>query len=263
MNSKAIRILCEKWASSGVDKGDTLLLHSNIKRTLIEARRAGYKITPHDILDSLLLSLGKDGTLVLPLFNFDFTQGVNFDIRTTPSHMGALTEIGRTFNESVRTGHPIYSFSVIGKNAKFFEGVDNVSGYAEDSPFGILKSLNGKIASLDLEDQSSMTYYHHIEEIKQVNYRYFKTFSGNYTDAQGLQSLKKYKLFVRDIEKRVITNVNPAGELLWKNGLYAGSRPKVESGMRIINAQKMFNFVSEIIDKNEALDVLYSIEAQL
>ena len=81
----------------------------------------------------------------MPLFNFDFTKGVPFDIRTSESQMGALTEIGRKFNGAVRTGHPIYSFAVIGYKASEFKGIDNVGGYAEDSPFGVLKKLNGKI----------------------------------------------------------------------------------------------------------------------
>lgn len=255
-----MRYLQEKWISSGINRGDTVLIHSNIRRTLMNCRRAEIPASPEIILDSFLDVLGSQGTLLLPLFNFDFSNGADFDIRNTPSQMGALTEAGRLHSEAVRTGHPVYSFAVIGHHANSFDGIDNESGYAEDSPFGILKRLNGKIASLDLEDQSSMTFYHHIEEIKNVDYRYFKTFTGNYTDYQGLSSPKSYKIYVRNIERGVRTNVNPTGELLWSSGLYKGFRPNNESGLRVIEAKAMFTFVEDIIDKGNALGNLYSIE---
>jgi aminoglycoside 3-N-acetyltransferase len=252
--------LKDKWLRSGVEPGDTLLVHSNIKRMLIESRRAGLGIGPIEILTSFLDAIGDKGTLLLPLFNFDFANGADFDIRSSPSQMGALTEMGRLHKDMVRTGHPIYSFAVIGYKSKEFEGVNNESGYAEDSPFGILKRLGGKIASLDLEDQNSMTYYHHVEEVKGVDYRYFKTFTGKYTDFNGDMQDRSYKLFVRDIEHGVETNVNPAGELMWQAGLYKGYRPKIDTGLRVIKAKDMFSFVEKIIDDGNAFGNLYSVE---
>jgi aminoglycoside 3-N-acetyltransferase len=252
--------LKNRWLGAGIETGDTVLVHSNIKRTLVDFRRAGYPISPEDILQSFLAAIGPKGTLILPLFNFDFTQGIAFDIRSTPSHMGALTEAGRLRAEAVRTGHPIYSFAVIGDKARLFENVDNESGYSEQSPFGILRELDGKIAVLDLEDQNSMTFYHHVEEVKKVDYRYFKSFTADYTDRAGTTSERSYKLYVRDLERGVLTDVNPAGELLWSHGLYKGDRPRVGSGLRVIESRRMFEFVEDIIDQGKALGALYSLE---
>ena len=58
------------------------------------------------------------------------------------------------------------------------------------SPFGILKNIGGKIAILDLDDQSSMTFYH-IEELNKVDWRYFKKFKGVYVD----KKIKKIGVF--------------------------------------------------------------------
>ena len=77
---------------------------------------------------------------MFPLFNFDFTSGVQFDIRTSKSHMGALTEEARNHPNAVRTGHPIYSFCAIGKHASKFESLDNV-WVRSDSSFLCLESL--------------------------------------------------------------------------------------------------------------------------
>jgi aminoglycoside 3-N-acetyltransferase len=255
----SIEALAEQWRSSGVERGETLLLHSNITRMLRTCRRNGWRATATDILDSFLAALGADGTLLVPLFNFDFTKGVPFDIRHTPSQMGALTEAARLRSDAVRTGHPVYSFAALGAEAQRFAKVDNASAYGTDSPFAILRELDGKVAALDLEDFDSMTIYHHVEELKQVPYRYFKDFSGEYTDAEGRTSVRGYRIFVRDIEHGVVTNVNPAGELLWAAGLYRGFRPGVETGLRTIKANEMFDFVAGIIDQGRALDTLYSV----
>jgi aminoglycoside 3-N-acetyltransferase len=157
---------------------------------------------------------------------------------------------------AIRSGHPIYSFAAIGAHAEAFD-VDNFSGYGEDSPFGILRRLDGKIAVLDLEDQNSMTFYHHIEEMHEVPYRFHKTFTGNYTDREGKTSERTYGLFVRRLEQGVLTHVNPMGEILWQKGLYHGERPKQGIGLRTISARAMYEEVSKVIREGRALGLLY------
>ena len=253
--------MAQSWQLAGLAHGDTVLLHSNIKRTLQRCRDAGMDASPRHILDSFLCALGPHGTLLLPLFNFDFTTGVPFDIRHSPSHMGALTEMGRQHPDGVRTGHPIYSFVAIGRHADRFKNVNNSSAYGADSPFGMLRVLDAKIAVLDLEDQHSMTFYHHVEEVKQVPYRYHKAFSGDYTDAHGKTTHQTYSIYVRDLAQGVLTHVNPAGECLWRAGLYKGDRPLVDAGLRVIRASDMFDCVAGIIDRGEALGTLYTVGA--
>jgi aminoglycoside 3-N-acetyltransferase len=257
--SRMIDALADAWNKAGIEAGDTVLVHSNIKRTLMRLRRKGFHVNAQHILDSFLSVVGAQGTLICPLFNFNFSTEKFFDIRHTPSQMGALTEMARQHPNAIRTGHPIYSFAVIGKHAQLFKGVDNMSGYGKDSPFAILRHLNGKIASLDLEDQNSMTFYHHVEEMEQVDYRYFKDFSGRYIDGDGHASVKTYKLYVRNIERKVRTDVNLAGELMWQEGLYKGDRLKEGCGLRTIKATEMYEFVSDLIRHNRALGTLYSL----
>jgi aminoglycoside 3-N-acetyltransferase len=255
----ATSALAQQWAAGGVQPGDTLLLHSNVTRTLLAHRRAGRTISPADVLASFLQALGPDGTLLLPLFNFGFAKGVPFDIRHTPSEMGALTEAGRLHPEAVRTGHPIYSFAVIGARSERFRGVDNVSGFGEDSPFGILREMNGTIGALDLDEQNSMTFYHHVEEIRRVPYRHFKDFTGTYIGHDGRPGTRTYRLYVRNLEQGVVGEGNPAAEMMWARGLYRGDRPGLGSGLRTIKARDMFDFLSSLIDSSQALGTMYSI----
>lgn len=260
---KGIRMfscLVDSWVETGLQPGDTVLIHANCIRAMVTLRRHGLPATPENVLRSLLQAVGENGTLLFPLFNFDFCSGKPFDIRRTPSQMGALSEAARLFDGAVRTAHPIYSFAVIGKQAHLFQACQNRSGYGEDSPFGLLRSLNGKIALLDVNDQGAMTFYHHIEEMNLVNYRYFKDFSGQYFDNEGHETCRTYSLYVRDIERGVITDVVQAGEFLWQKGLYHGDRPNQQSGLRWIYAQEMFDAVSELIQQNRAEGMLYRIE---
>lgn len=255
-----IQDLANEWKSAGVQEGDVLLVHSSIKRVFKRNLKLGIKLTPEDILQSFLNAIGTSGTLVIPLFNFDFANGVAFDIENTPSHMGALTEAARRHPKSLRTSHPIYSFAVIGPRAEEFANNDNVSGYGSDSPFAKLREMNGRIAVLDLPEQNSMTFYHHVEEMHKVDYRYHKEFTGSYIGKSGGSETKTYSLFVRNIEKGVLTHVEPAGELMWRAGLFSGCRLNEGCGLRTISAQDMYAFVADIIQTGKAKDILYRID---
>lgn len=254
--------LVQEWRDSGVQEGDTLLVHSSIKRTFKRYLESGVRLSPEDIIDSFIAAVGKSGTVLFPLFNFDFTKSGIFDINNTPSHMGALTEAARKYPKAVRTGHPIYSFAVIGAQSDSFEKVNNFSGYGADSPFAILLEMGGKIAVLDLPDQDSMTFYHHVEEMHEVDYRHHKVFSGSYTNSSGTTENRDYGLFVRNIEEGVLTHVNPAGELMWDKGLYSGSRPNEGSGLRVVAAKDVYDFTSNIIKCNKAKNTLYRLEGE-
>lgn len=236
-------------------RGSTVLLHSSFSRVYRE-----HRCQPVDFIDELLNHLGSNGTLLLPIYNFDFNNGKPFDIRTTPSHMGALSEAGRLWSGAIRTGHPVYSFAAIGANASRFIGVDNRSGYGPDSPFAILRELDGEIAVLDLPDQHSMTFYHHVEEMCSVPYRFHKEFEGDYTGWDGVHARKSYSIFVRNLDQGVLTSVDRMGERLWGKGLYRGDRPKQATGLRIISANALFDEVASVIHSGEAREYLYDVE---
>jgi len=249
--------LSERWTESGLASGDVFLLHSDIRRLLIEFKKKKIKLDTSIIINSFLNVIGNNGTMLMPLFNFtDFIENKFFSLKNSKSMMGILTERFRTDYKILRTKHPVYSFAVIGKDANKFKK-NNFSAYGKESPFQVLKDLNGKIAILDLSEQKSMTFYHHIEELNNVEWRYHKIFEGIYEDFENKKSKQKYSIFVRDLDKGIITYVNPAGELLWSKGLYQGSKPNVGSGLRVINANKMFTFISNLIKQKKALGILY------
>lgn len=257
--SQVVTNLTRLWQTHGVSNGDTLLLHTSVSRTMRAIRDETSEFKLEHLLQSFIEAVGQDGTLLLPLFNFGFAAGDVFDYRSTPSHMGALTEVARHDTRFARTQHPLYSFAVMGRHADDFTRLSNVGALSDDGPFGLLRRLDGKIGVLDLEDQDSMTIYHHIEEVVGVDYRYHKWFSGEYVDADGVKESRRYSLFVWDERRDVRTDVNRAGELLWNLGCYRGDRPGVDSGLRIIRAKEMFDVIRDVIVRGDAAQYLYSI----
>ena len=256
------KTLSQQWLDAGLEKGDIVLIHSSLKRTLIKYKDSDEEINPTIILESFLDAVGQTGTILLPTFNFGFTRGETFDIRNTRSEMGALSEVGRLYPGSVRSGHPIYSFVAIGEKTEFFRGINNFSAYGSDSPFDVLRRFDGKIAVLDLEENQSMTNNHYIEEMNRMDIRYHKNFTGKYIDEDGISTTRTYQIFVRDLEKGVITNGYQMGELFWKHGLYKGDHPKVNSGLRVVLAREAFKFETDLISAGKAKGLLYEIEGE-
>ena len=253
------KLLDGYWDGSGITTGDCVLLHSSMKRTFCYLSELGGPANPRIIIDSLLDTVGPTGTILFPLFNFDFPTSKEFSMVSTPSQMGALTEYARKEYKGVRTGHPIYSFIAIGAHQKEFSKINNKSGYGSDSPFAKLLEIDGKIAVIDLDDQNSMTSYHFVEEKCQVPYRYFKTFSGVYEGLDGSKTQREYELYVRDLEAGVITSVNRMGEILWAENLYSGHRPNIGNGMRSIPMKSLYKRTEIEIKSGRAIDALYEI----
>lgn len=252
--------LTAEWQRCGICAGDTVLLHSDLRRLLLKYRNDG--LTVYDILQSFLNALGPQGTLLLPLCNFDFCHGGHFDLRATQYHMGALTNDAIQQPGAVRTCHPVYSVCALGYAADAFKGINNFSAYGADSPFAMLREMNGKIAVLDLPDQHSMIFYHHVEDSCGVSYRYHKDFRSLYTDEDGATNFRTYRIYVRDVEHGVLTHVDPMGELLWEAGCYHGDLPHQGCGLRTISACECFSYVSRIIKNHEEYGKLFIIDPE-
>ena len=50
------------------------------------------------------------------------------------------------------------------------------------------------------------------------------------------------------------------GEILWKEGIYTGSKPFTNNAFRIANGNDIFSCVQNVINKNKHYGVLYKIK---
>lgn len=205
--------LVSGFRTCGIGAGDTLLVHSSYKSL------GGVEGGPQVVIDALLEVLTHSGTLIMPTFNFDFNKGAPWDVRNTPSQMGVLTEIVRCDPRAKRVFHPFYSFAIIGKHAELLTQERYKSSYERNSLFGKLRDLDGKIMIIGLDYTHSLTFVHHVEQMEGVDYRYIKAFTGQVTDENGQTREDTFYMLVRDLEKGVVTQVNPMGALLERLGV--------------------------------------------
>ena len=74
--------------------------------------KGGGKDPLGDIIEALIDYMSNQGTVLIPLFNFEYCKTGFFDYKNTSSAMGALTERARYDPRFKRTAHQICSFAV-------------------------------------------------------------------------------------------------------------------------------------------------------
>jgi aminoglycoside 3-N-acetyltransferase len=193
----------------------------------------------------------------MPTFNFDFCKGIPWDIRSTPSHMGIITNLVREHPDAKRVFHPIYSFAVLGKHAGYLTEGRYKSSYGENSVFGLLRELDGKIMIVGLSYTNSMTFFHHIEEMEGVDYRFMKSFTGMVTDEDGYTYEDTFTMLVRDLEKGVVTEVDPMGELMEAAGIVSVDQIG-EATVKLMKANDVYSFTAREMRRDPML--LYQID---
>jgi len=209
------RLFCDGITKSlEIPKGGVLLISSDIVNLAFQASLSGETFSCDALIESFKAALGPEGTLLFPTFNYDFCEGKTFDIRKTPSRTGALSKAALLRPDFQRTRHPIYSFAVWGKHQKYLCGLNNQSSFGEDSPFAFLYHENALMLLIGLSYQGAFTFVHYAEETERVSYRYFKEFRAPYIDEEGHSEIRGYTMFVRDLEKGVVSSVDPIGETL-------------------------------------------------
>jgi aminoglycoside 3-N-acetyltransferase len=245
--------LVENFQTAGLQAGDTLLVHSSYKSL------GGVEGGPKTVIDALLEVLGVEGTLIMPTFNFDFCMGEPWDVRNTPSHMGAMTNMVREHPDAKRVFHPIYSFAILGKHAEFLTQERYKSSYGPNSLFAKLRQLDGKIVVIGLRYTDSMTFFHHVEEMEGVDYRYMKEFSGMVTDEDGNTYKDTFTMLVRDLDKGVITEVDPMGELMEEAGVITVNRIG-EAKVSLMKANEVYEFTAREMRRDPRL--LYTLAGE-
>ena len=93
MQSLSINIKLKDYLNSiKIKKGDKILLSSDILRILIKFRKKNF-INPNTIINTLIEQIGKDGTLLVPTYNWDFCKGIDFNYYKTKSRNIVSTQI--------------------------------------------------------------------------------------------------------------------------------------------------------------------------
>ena len=148
----------------GLEKDDVVMEHTSLKSM-------GYVCGgAQAIIEALIEVVGENGTIMMPTQswkNLDPETGVHWDAdesewdvirenwpaynkNITPTNtMGAVAEMFRSWQGSIRSDHPARSVAAWGKHAKYLtENHDLSNIFGEGSPVAKLYELNGKVLLL-------------------------------------------------------------------------------------------------------------------
>ena len=235
--------LVAEFKRIGLEEKDVVFLHSSFKSF------GGVEGGPQTVIDALISTLGNEGTLIVPRFNFDFsTHNTPWDIRTTPSQTGVISEFVRKDPRSFSVFHPIYSFSIIGKHAKELVKHRYKGSYSKDSIFHKLRILDAKILQIDRVYKGT-TMFHYVEEMLGVDYRYFKNFTGIVTNENGRSYEDTFNIYVLNREQNFFTYVQPIGKILEEKGVMKIDRIG-DATTWYMKAEDMYRVTADAIKKN-------------
>ena len=157
----------------GVRKGDYVIVTSGFGNLHAD-------FSPKDLINLLMEIIGEEGLIVMPYYPpISSTEWVKlgkpFDMRSTKSGMGILTNIFARFPNVVMSKHPIKAVCAWGKDAEqIVAGHENsTTPYYWDSPYGKLLKMNSKSMGLGV---THIPIYHAIDDVfaDQVDYFYQK-----------------------------------------------------------------------------------------
>ena len=234
----------------GIKKDDVVFVSSDITDLFITCKRNGEIFDANTFIDKLIESVGAEGTLLFPTYNWDFCKGITFDYNKTKCLTGFLGQVALKRKDFRRTKHPIYSFAVYGKDKDYLCNLDNVSSFGSNSPFAYFEKVGAKNVIIGLHYNECFTYNHYVEQKVGVPYRFEKTFKANYIDELGNSEMRCYSMYVRYLDLDVDTNFIEMGQELEDKGV---SVLKIINGIpfRIIDMKKCVPLIENDIRYNK------------
>ena len=145
----------------GINKGDTIIVHSDISSFGV-VENFTKKKQLETFYNAFMEVLGEDGTLCVPSFFFEYgSNGIPFDISGSQisNSLGVFSKYITSLPNKKRSPMPITCITSIGKNADYICEVKNRHGYGEDSAWDRLYKLNAKIVALGFLGGLTFTNY--------------------------------------------------------------------------------------------------------
>jgi len=130
--------------SLGVKEGEVLLCHSSLSSF------GKVEGGAESVIRALATLVGEEGTLAMPTFGYAFPPDrAPWDPATSPSQVGLVTEVFRTWPGARRTDQPSHSVSAFGPQAEFItRPYGNFRPYDKLGPFGKMYRLGARILFL-------------------------------------------------------------------------------------------------------------------
>lgn len=182
MNQLSVNEIADAFRRVGVLPGDTVYAHSDLKRLgLIRNPGTGIELaaTSSRVFDGLSAVLGPNGTVAVPAFSYNWSDGQVYSLAHSEARTGMFCEFVRKLPGARRSIHPILSIAAWGKNAReIVEGVGEWA-FGWNSPYERLVNLNARVLMIG---EPFTAVRDHAEVLVGVPYRYPKRFKGELED---------------------------------------------------------------------------------
>ncbi len=200
-------------------KGDKIWLSSELIQLALNFRKKKINFDGSALLDEFQRAAGQEGTLMLPVFSFEFSNKGYYDIVKTRGTTGALGNIALERLDFQRTRHPMHSFAVWGRDRERLVSMDNRHSFGVDSPFAYCVGSHVKQIILGTDYVHAMTFVHYAEATCNVPYRFAKSFTGTYVNEQGASGQRTYDYAARKLEIEPKEQFNRIGSILEEKGI--------------------------------------------
>ena len=191
--------------------------------------------------------IGPSGTILINTYTFQVLRyKKKFVYEKTISSSGEFSEYIRNLNGAIRSEHPVYSVSSIGKRSKYFCKNNSFHNYGKDSPYWKFLKTGGKILNLGMDFH--LNPFLHVAEFNMgVPYLYNKLTKVKYYKNNKLNK-KVYSTAVRYL------NLNLRGEFKkLKNELRKIKifKSKLGSGyIYLYDVNEYYNTVTRVLKEN-------------
>lgn len=231
-------------------KDKKCLVHTDLGRTLVIAKRAGVKINPKSIQEDCFQFIashlnGDLDLLSFPAFNYDYGKNRLFDVDADPIQVGNLNEWIRNNKSYQRNQTPIFSFLV--KNEPLTQTSDTINPFGSESHFQRLYDEDASVVMFGAKI-SALTFLHYIEDISgKPLYRYDKNFPGEIKTSDGTTSCQ-LKMHVRPMGVTIEYDWEKLGLELSKAKILHKS--EYSNDLFWMNVRPLVDFLSQRIKDN-------------
>ncbi len=232
--------ISESLKSVGIDRGDTVLVFSNLGRI---GKIKGAKTKNESLktyLDALSDSVGMSkGTIVVPTFTYSFAKGKPFIYEESPSELCMFGEYLRKQTMALRSFHPHFSFAAIGADRHAICDDISRSAFGCDSVFDRLYKRGAKILFLGTNITEGLTFIFYIEHMTGISHCYHKAY---FTPVfrEGREAKGPFFSFVRHLIPDFHTDLAPFEKHLKEIGLVRES-PLGSGKIQLVESRKVFD----------------------
>ena len=198
--------LLEQLTEMGVKPGDHLMVHCAM------SKMGHLENGPKTVVDALLEAVGPAGTVCMPSSPIDklqltfMEQNPVFDVKNTPSAMGAVSEYFRKLPGTLRSLDPTEPVCAQGAVAKEFvkDHFGHLTPYNAPSPWKKLMDANGKILYVGVTLINAGTHLHTLEDAVDFKYPVYAhaIFTAKLIDSDGKVCTMQTKVHNPEFSRR-------------------------------------------------------------